>query len=165
MKEFMTSNFTYGIFCENDIRMHKNIKQLLPFYLDKMNDLDLDILSVGYLLPDKKIFNKDTQILFNLFEYHDEFVGAQMYILTRRKCEEYLQKYHMEYLIQCANMDKIFYYSCVDYNFTKQGKRSAVYPMLALEYISDNWKSSHGGDDITTYHCNCCKSNLNDDYL
>ena len=59
IKYFYETELEYGIFCEDDILIHKDLKQMLPTILDDFNKMNLDVLLLGYLLQFKLlILNK-----------------------------------------------------------------------------------------------------------
>jgi hypothetical protein len=163
MKIFLeTSDAEFGIFCENDIRLHKNIKKEIPYYLEKFQELNLEILLFGYLLTDKKT-ELSGKILSNIYDINS-VPGAQMYLLTRAKCEEFVKKYDINYLIASQyHPDK--YFTFPDMIFTKHGRKAAIYPMLAVEFISNDWQSWHSGPPAFGHQYTCMKNNLTNDYL
>jgi hypothetical protein len=165
MKMFLeTSKEEYGIFCENDIRIHKNFKKKIPFYLDKMEELDLDILRLGYFVRNQNYLDSLKKIVPEIYERNNFGIpGAQMYALTRKKCQHHVDKFNLQYLLNYFYGPKVYYYVDGDVTLVDDGKTALVYPMLALEYIQDNWISDHGDD--TQYQRDSCKFNLTDDYL
>jgi hypothetical protein len=163
MKMFLeTSKKEYGIFCENDIRMHKDIKNKLPYYLGKMKELNLEILRLGYFMLSENVSDLE-EVLPTI---HKEGIihsiyGAQMYVLNRSKCKEYIKKYTIDFFLKYFR-DPSRHYYYPDNTIVKDGNTGLVYPMLTVEYIPDNWKSEHGDD--TEYQTKSSKFNLTDDY-
>jgi hypothetical protein len=163
MKLFLQTDHQYGIFCENDIYLHKHIKAKIPYYIDKMQELNLEILLLGYLL-----YRKDVELKKELLPtiYDIRFVpGAQMYLLTRAKCEEFVNKYNINYLIN-LQYDFNRYAVYPDMIYTVFGKKAAVHPMLAVEYVKENWQPWHNSDmGALTHHKSCYEYNITNDYL
>jgi hypothetical protein len=165
MKMFLeTSDKEFGIFCENDIRIHKDIKSKIPYYLEKMKDLNLDILRLGYFIRNQTYLDSLKRIKEGIYEKTNLGIpGAQMYVLTRQKCQKHVEKFNLQYLLHFFYGPKVYYYVDGNVTLVDDGKSALIYPMLALEYIPDNWNSEHGDD--TEYQRDSCKFNLTGDYL
>jgi hypothetical protein len=158
-----TSDEEFAIFCENDIRIHRDIKKKLPDYLSEMKKFELDILRLGYFVRSGIYLTNLEHITPTIFKNRGflEIYGAQMYILTRAQCEKYVKKYTMQYFLANQFNPQVSYYP--DNTVVVDGNMAVVYPMLAIEYIPDDWVSEHG--DNTEYQRDSCKFNLTDDYL
>jgi len=144
LQKFIDSNERFGIMCEDDIFIHKDIKH-------KVNELlmlDFDIILLGYLYPNDHMIYK--HMIGNLYTYPNDLWGAQMYLITR------------EYAMYCLNNFKpdttpVF---SSDFTITKNGRRYIYYPMLAVEEIGFH---EHQGQH--QFHKNSHLININNNYL
>jgi GR25 family glycosyltransferase involved in LPS biosynthesis len=130
----------YGIFCENDIHIHKDFKLIIPKIITDFNLLNLDILLLGYLTPfivNKKHINfnlkRDTirKPIFSYHNYPDNLNGTQMYILSRKYAKYLIDKYYNNFADKTLYDDSIIFRS--DNIITKDGNRALLSPMLAVE--------------------------------
>jgi hypothetical protein len=150
----------YGIFCEDDTHIHKDLVNIMPKILNDFNILNLDILLLGYLIP--FIVNKDitdagyslkrkTKIkpIYSYHNYPDNLSGSQMYILSRNHAKTLLDKYYDNY----ADNNKTSFLS--DMVVTKEGNRALISPVLAVEESQPHRKNY--------FHNLCHKQHFNSD--
>ena len=155
---YNNSNKPYIIICEDDIMIHKNIKQILGKITIDFNIMELDILLLGYLLP-YKFDNKNTHYslkqsvysrsLYNYYTYPEYHSGTQMYMITKKYAKFIIDKYNNDFYLLFDKrhlMDKLF---------IKEGNRALVYPMIAIE--DKNQKDK--------YHKLCHKIHYNEWYI
>uniref|UniRef100_A0A6C0DJD3 Glycosyl transferase family 25 domain-containing protein n=1 Tax=viral metagenome TaxID=1070528 RepID=A0A6C0DJD3_9ZZZZ len=168
---YCNTNKEYGIFCEDDIFIHKNIKNYLPRICFDFNALNLDVLLLGYLLQDRVSnlppnFQKEFPIKFlndnkSPFIYHSfpEYLwGAQMYMLSRKHAKFLLDKYMKGYSELTIQNKDIVPFSA-DWTLTKDGNRALISPILVVEDNSSSY------DDIgqKSFHKQCFDSHYEDD--
>ena len=141
INNFYNSSLTFGIFCEDDILIHKDLIQMLPKILDDYTELELDVLLLGYLLPYKNLpdnshFQKQHvyNSIYTYNHYPDYLWGAQMYVLSKKNAKKILDKYYIEsgYANKTILNAELTPFSA-DWTITKDGKRSLIYPPLAIE--------------------------------
>ena len=134
---YYKSDKSYGIFCENDVHIHKQLIDILPKVLSDFNILNLDILLLGYLTNfvvneskekcgyslKKKTSKKP---IYTYHNYPDNLVGTQMYILNRKHAKYLIDKYYKNYADE--NSDFIS-----DIIITKDGNRALISPVLSVE--------------------------------
>jgi len=132
--EFYNTGKKYGILCEDDIYLRKTLKEDLPSIISTFEQLKLDILLLGYLLPYRlhNIINHHV-IPFTLkgntyHDYDDSLCGSQMYLISRQHAKCLIDMYHPDKFIKEYPKG-----NSVDYLITKQGNRAMLYPMLAVE--------------------------------
>lgn len=159
IKTFLESDAEFGIFTEDDILIRKGLKRLLPEVVAAYKRLDLEILLLGYLLnyrPVQVITPPEFSQLENYtyFNYHDELWGSQMYLLDRRTARKFLQNYTVELT---RNSQTPF---SPDWTLTKDGRRAAIYPMLAVE--AGEVATTHQGQ--AEFHRRCAEAQLDDNY-
>ena len=137
---YLKSDKPYGLFCENDIHIHKDFNIIFSKIMTDFNLLNLDILLLGYLTPfvvDKKHINfnlkRDTRRKppFSYHDYPDNLQGSQMYILSRKYAKNLLDKYYKDFADKTLYNDNIFFTS--ENIITKDGNRALISPVLAVE--------------------------------
>lgn len=161
IRKFVQSGEEIGIIGEDDIHLKKTFPDDILAVTEKFKKMQLDVLLLGYLI------NFDIRPYYNFqliekmdpysyHEYPDDLWGAQLYMISRKYGQYLLDKYNLEYLL--SNTDKNF---SSDWIITKDGKRAAIYPMLAIE-------EGNTASDIPMYmdyHSSCRNFNLTPDFL
>ena len=160
---FLNSNADYGIFCEDDVHIRRGISEIIPETIAKYERRNLEILMLGYLFPFKPVeltfyhepefYHQKLELIDeNLiyFNYIERLWGSQMYMLNRKTAERFLNIYTIEYAKQSLSNPNMAPFA-VDWTITKNGRRAAVYPMLAVEEKPVD--SSDYGQ--YTYHTKC----------
>jgi GR25 family glycosyltransferase involved in LPS biosynthesis len=136
-------NIDYGIFCEDDIYIRKDFKQLIPQIINDFKCLHLDVLLLGYLVTFKiqEYYNgfqlKDNNFKSDNFKYHnfpDDLWGTQMYMLSKENAKKILEKYSesSNYSIK-STLDSSLTPFSADWTITKDGNRALIMPCLAVE--------------------------------
>lgn len=155
----------YGVFCEDDIYLHKNLANDIPMLIEDFKEMDLDILLMGFLtlykIEDyfggfhiKHPFN-EKQRPHKYHNYPDDLWGAQMYMLSRKHAKTLLEKYYNGYAVQSLRSDLQLTPFCSDWTITKEGNRALVYPMYAVEDGKTHYE--HGGQN--NFHKDCSRVN------
>ena len=156
---YENSEKEYGIFCEDDVYIHKDFCKVVPDIITDFELMNLDVLLLGYL---SAFQIKSTCIGFDLktkhstYTYHnypDNLWGSQMYMLSKKHAKYLVDKYTVDYASQATQPFSS------DWTITKEGNRALIYPMLAVETADK--KSGHLGQDM--YHDTCKKCNYNPD--
>jgi GR25 family glycosyltransferase involved in LPS biosynthesis len=159
IKKFLNSDYEFGIFCEDDIYINKELINHLPNICDDFKKLNLDILLLGYLLSFKiNDYNPHFKLLHNnnnlsYYTYNDELWGTQMYMYSKKQAKYIVEKYNNDY----NNTEVPF---SADFILTKDGtNRALITPIMAIE---DN---SNVIDDYyqNEYHKNCFNCNFDKD--
>jgi hypothetical protein len=154
----------YGIFCEDDILIRKDFLTYLPQLVQDTREMKLDILLMGYLTNqiiqafpgfEEKIDNHVKDFPFKYHNYPEHIWGAQMYMIPRYHAKYLLEKYAPPYAeesltnrsLRCFNSD-----NCI----TKEGHRSILYPMIAVEdgktdYVDEGQQYFHKVCFATNY--------------
>jgi len=160
----MISDFYYntdkefGIFCEDDLYIHKELANKLPEIMLNFNYLELDVLLLGYLLhykleknvlyhnfPEKKSLQNNKTHESNktdvYYDYPNDVWGAQMYMLSRNSAKKILDKYSFPsgYADRTLNDNTLTPFSA-DWTITKDGNRALIFPMLAVEDNQSNYE-------------------------
>lgn len=162
-RRFLDSSSEYGIFCEDDIHIRRGMNEIIPEAIAKYERHNLEIMMLGYLFPFKPVelsfyhepefYHQKLDIIDeNLiyFTYIDRLWGSQMYMLNRATAKRFLTTYTLEYAMNTLTNQNITPFA-VDWTITKDGRRLAVYPLLALEERRGD--SGIYGQD--SYHIKC----------
>ena len=130
----------FGVFCEDDIYLHKDLKKVLKKILFDFKILNLDILLLSYLVPFK--ITKDTidfplkhtittSSIYKYHDYPDYIQGGKMYILSKTQAKTMLDKYYSNYAEKTIyDKNKIIF--SVDSTIIKEGNRALISPILAI---------------------------------
>jgi GR25 family glycosyltransferase involved in LPS biosynthesis len=156
------NNINYGIFCEDDIYIHKDFKEFIPQIIKDFQYLKLDVLLLGYLIPFIIKYNyinfevKDNNFNSNNFKYHNfpnELWGTQMYMLSKEYAKKILENYNelSNYSIRTLTDNSLTPFSA-DWTITKDGNRALIMPCLAVE---DNKKIYHNDPNQERFHKIC----------
>jgi GR25 family glycosyltransferase involved in LPS biosynthesis len=145
IQQFYNTNKPYGIFCEDDILIHKDFKQLLPRIIKDFDYLKLDVLLLGYLVTFKiseqnHIYGlKSTELTFDKefpYKYHEFYSnsiwGTQMYMLSRENAKKILDRYSVGYLEKKMLDDSLTPFSA-DWTIVKDGNRAVIFPLITVE--------------------------------
>lgn len=135
---YHNSNTKYAIICEDDIIIHKDIKDLIRKVMIDFDILKLDILLLSYMIP-YKITSSNIFCNFPLkkempykshykyYDYPNYISGTQMYMITKSYAKYILDTYKL-------NGDVFFDYPfTVDKTLIHVGNKALLYPMLAIE--------------------------------
>jgi GR25 family glycosyltransferase involved in LPS biosynthesis len=152
----------YVIVCEDDIMVSKHLPNDLPEIIETYEQLDLDVLLMGYLIPYKITDDnhyyplKERNYKYSYHGYPGDIWGSQMYMVSRKHAEILLQKYTVENAVNSSESSEPSEPSepfSPDWTLTKWGNRAVIYPMVALEEgdTKCNW------DSEIDYHQKCFK--------
>ena len=138
IRHFLRSENEFGVFCEDDIRIRRDLARTLPIAFDAYERIGLDVLLAGYLVA-YPVMSHDSgehrpvEPVFGFFDYHDQIWGSQMYILGRDGAARVLGAFAEPASVPAFSPD---------WTITKFGRRAIIYPMLAVEEGStqtDHW--------------------------
>jgi hypothetical protein len=154
---FYKSGKPYGVFCEDDVYIHVNFKDILENVIKNNNS---QIVLLGYLIhwhPSQSGVKINEVDGLEYYTYNNNLWGTQCYLLTREYAKELIDYYNIEWAIE--NNGKLPYSS--DWTITKKAiKRCLVYPPLAIEegvVNTDHYGQIH-------FHKLCTEYLMNDNY-
>jgi hypothetical protein len=167
--KFVTeSDKEYGIFCEDDIYIDKDLANDVPTLIEDFKAMNLDLLLLGFLayyrieshhygFHDKHVFTSENQRERprKYHNYPNDLWGAQMYMLSRTHAKALIDKYYDGYSVQSLNPELNLTPFCSDWAITKEGNRALVYPMYAVEDGKTHYE--HGGQ--FNFHQDCFRCN------
>ena len=148
---YETTTLPHCIVCEDDILISKNFKTDLPNIIQNFNQLKLDILLLGYLIP----FKIESNLYFKpktyqYLDYPNDLWGSQMYLVSRAYAKFLLEKYTIDYAI--SHLDEPY---SPDWVITKNGNKAILYPMVAVE--EGGTKTSN--ESQNNFHKRCFETN------
>lgn len=171
----------YAIFCEDDVMIHKDLKQILPLVLQDFKNLQLDVLLLGYLTnanfrnslgsesfsplhPDSKPLTTSTSFPRFYFTYPENQWGTQMYMLSRTQGLFLLSKYSEENLKKAREGKPIENWKefAADFSITKENKRALLFPMVGIEKSIKHL--NHLVQGHVDIHVHTFYDNITDDY-
>jgi hypothetical protein len=152
----------FGIFCENDVFIHKDLVNNLSKIIEDFKLLNLDVLLLGYLINFDVNHNyhnfhfksEDNNLNFKYYNYPNELWGAQMYMLSKNQAKYLIDKYTVEFANLTMDSNNILTPFSPDWTITKDGNRAIIYPMMAVE-------TSDKPEDY--FHHSCKNHNYNAD--
>ncbi len=161
---YYNTDYQYCIGCEDDIYVSKSFSTDITGIIEHFEELKLDILMLGYLLPFKidnessyhqgyfPILKRTDKYLYQ--EYPNDIWGSQMYLVSRSYAKQLLDKYTPEFAFKNPDIP----YN-PDWIITKVGKRALLNPMIAVEEGVN--LSDHIGQ--IDFHKRCFKCNYEED--
>jgi GR25 family glycosyltransferase involved in LPS biosynthesis len=157
IKEFyFNSEKDYGIICEDDIIIRKNLIEQMHFIVKNFKKMNLDLLLLGYLLNYK--FNSYESVNeehpFNYYSYPDSIWGAQMYMISKKQAHYLIKTYSPPYAELTLSNTNLKPFNS-DWIFTKEGKRALIYPLIAIE----DGKTKYDNQSQQTFHDECFNFN------
>ena len=166
---YHNDSIEFGIFCEDDIYLHKDLKKVFKKILFDFKILNLDILLLSYLIPFK--ISKDmvdfplkhsitTYSDYRYHDYSDSICGGQMYVLSKKQAKNILDKYYTDYAEKTINNKNMKIFS-VDLIITKEGNKALISPILA---IKDN-KTKYKDFEQQQFHSNCFNAHFNEQFI
>lgn len=164
LETFLHSDAEFGIFCEDDILLYKNIETYLPEIIAQFKRHNLNILLLSYLTTYKLLEQKVhphhqlQEPTFACLTYGDDTWGAHMYMLSKASAKQLHDTYTLDYAVRTLTDPHLAPFS-PDWTLTKDGKRALLYPMLGLEKGETN--TDHYGQ--ATFHRQCFETHFNSD--
>jgi len=162
---YQSSSKEFGVFCEDNIYLHKDLKEVLKKILFDFKILNLDILLLSYFVPfqitkDMSKFPLKCSINpssdYKYHDYPDDVWGAQMYILSKTQAKNILDKYYFDYAEKTINNKNMNIFS-VDKTITKEGNKALISPILA---VKDN-KTKYKDIEQRNFYNNCFQAHFN----
>jgi GR25 family glycosyltransferase involved in LPS biosynthesis len=148
---YYTTDAEIGVFCEDDILIHRDFVRLFPEIQTRFNELSLDVMCLGYLCENPIdtycnfpwLRDKTEAFLYRVLGYPDSLWGMQMYILRRSYVKYILDVYETVYAEASLKTAELTPFAA-DWTITKATqKRGLVFPLLVIE---DN---SCGADNVS----------------
>jgi Glycosyltransferase family 25 (LPS biosynthesis protein) len=166
LQTFLNSDADYGVFCEDDIRLRKNIAPLLPEVMLQFKRYNLEVLLLSCLcsyIP-VEVYAHES---FGVFEhpyvylsYTNNLWGAHMYMMDRKTAQRMLDTYNLDYAKRTLVDSSLIHFS-PDWTLTKDAvRKAAIYPMLSLEAGEVN--TDH--EFQVSFHRQCFQAHFSPDF-
>ncbi|MGH6689194.1 MAG: hypothetical protein ACREF4_00715 [Gammaproteobacteria bacterium] len=148
---------SHGILCEDDVYLRKTIGQDVPAIVDEFDARRLDVLLLGYLWPWKDTYASGDAGArpYRFYEYDEQLWGTQMYMLSRRQASHLVRTYTLDDALARSSTQPF----AADWIITKVGRRSRIYPMLAVE--EGHVETTHAGQ--IDFHRRCAEAQYDPD--
>ena len=153
IKAFLDGSADFGVFCEDDVYLRRDLKSSLQIAIDGYKRIKPDIMLLGYLTNYKGstwTIHPNHQLVeppFTFLSVYPELWGSQMFMLDRPSAQRLWEA--------CCEPSRVTGAFSVDWMITKFGKSVAIYPMLAVEegqIAGDHWGQIE-------FHRICCEEN------
>ncbi len=139
---FYATGKPYGLFCEDDVHIHKNLGRELPIILGEFNAMCLDILLLGYMTTHPiewwhagyPLVYDGTTAPYRYHRYPDNQWGIHLFMLSRKYAKELLDTYDATYAARAYRNPTTMVCCNPDWTLSKKTTQRALrYPMLAVE--------------------------------
>lgn len=166
---YKNTNDDFGIFCEDDIFVHRDLNDMLPYIIKDFAEFNLDIVLLGYLLSiklnntknflvrtEKKTYIGNFSVIggfkgrYNYHNYTKDVWGTQMYMITRKYAKYLIENFYFDYCKKSITDNTLPPFSA-DWIITKNGNRAILYPPVVTE---DN-KTVYEDGPQKTFHKLC----------
>ena len=149
--DFYDSGKPYGLFCEDDVHIHKNLGKELPIIIGEFNAMQLDILLLGYMTTKTvEWWQNEYQLVYDgrsaPYRYHrypqDQW-GIHLFMISRSYAKTLLETFGPDYAAKAYNNPNM---TCCnpDWTLSKHTQNRALrYPMMAVEDGKGNY-DHHG---------------------
>jgi GR25 family glycosyltransferase involved in LPS biosynthesis len=125
--KFYETGKPYGLFCEDDVHIHKNLGKELPIIMGEFNAMQLDILLLGYMTT-------NTIEWWNRYHrYPQDQWGIHLFMISRSYAKTLIEVYGPDYAAKSYKNTNMV---CCNPDWTLSKyteKRALRYPMLAVE--------------------------------
>lgn len=152
--DFYKSGKPYGLFCEDDVHLHKNLGKELPIIIGEFNAMQLDILLLGYMTTKTiewwqhsyPLVYDGNQSPYRYHRYPNEQWGIHLFMISRSYAKKLLDEYGPDYAAK-ANKDPTMTCYNPDWTLSKFTQHRALrYPMLAVEDGKGNYEHHGQGE-------------------
>jgi hypothetical protein len=142
IRAFLLTKKRYGLFCENDVCIHKDLVTQLPAVMETVDRTGVHIMLLGYMTTVKlgtwmhgyDLLHADATRTY--LTYPNDQWGVHLYMLTRAGAQHVLDLYDGGYAdLTLGHANASF---SPDWTISKIERRGLVYPMLAVEDGEDD---------------------------
>jgi GR25 family glycosyltransferase involved in LPS biosynthesis len=141
ISKFVESGKPYGLFCEDDVHIHKNLGKELPIIMGEFNAMKLDILLLGYMKTSPvewwqsgyPLVYDGVPAKYRYHRYPQDQWGIHLYMLSQSYAKTLLKEFGPDYAERAFNDSSL---TCCnpDWIISKYTQNRALrYPMMAVE--------------------------------
>jgi len=152
--KFYETGKPYGLFCEDDVHIHKNLGKELPIIMGEFNAMQLDILLLGYMTTKTIEWWQNGYPLvydgnpapYRYHRYPQDQWGIHLFMISRTYAKTLMEVYGPDY---AANAYKDPTLTCCnpDWTLSKHTQKRALrYPMVAVEDGKGNYEHLGQGE-------------------
>jgi len=147
ISDFYKSGKPYGLFCEDDVHIHKDLGKELPIIIGEFNAMQLDILLLGYMTTNViewwhagyPLVYDGREAPYRYHRYPQEQWGIHLFMISRSYAKTLLAVYGSDYAAKAyKNPDMV----CCNPDWTLSkytANRALRYPMMAVEDGKGNY--------------------------
>lgn len=145
--KFYETGKPYGLFCEDDVLLHKDLGKELPIIIGEFNAMQLDILLLGYMttktiewwMNGYNLIYDGNSAPYRYHRYPQDQWGIHLFMISRSYAKTLLEVYDSTYAAR-AYKDSSLTCCNPDWTLSKYSvKRALRYPMIALEDGKGNY--------------------------
>ena len=139
--KFFETGKPYGLFCEDDVHIHKDLGKELPIIMGEFNAMQLDILLLGYMTTKTiewwqhgypLVYDGKTAP-YRYHRYPQDQWGIHLFMISRSYAKTLLEVYGPDYAAKSYKNPNM---TCCnpDWTLSKYTQNRALrYPMMAVE--------------------------------
>ena len=139
--KFYATGKPYGLFCEDDVHLHKDLGKDLPIIMGEFNAMQLDVLLLGYMSTKTiewwqhgyPLVYDGAPATYRYHRYPQDQWGIHLFMISRSYAKTLLEVYDSEYAARAYANPEL---TCCNPDWTLSkytNKRALRYPMLAVE--------------------------------
>jgi len=139
--KFYETGKPFGLFCEDDVHIHKDLGKELPIIMGEFNAMKLDILLLGYMTTKTiewwqhnypLVYDGD-HVPYRYHRYPQDQWGIHLFMISRSYAKTLLEVYGPDYAAR-AHVDHTITCYNPDWTLSKHTQQRALrYPMMAVE--------------------------------
>lgn len=139
--KFYETGKPYGLFCEDDVNIHKDLGKELPIIMGEFNAMQLDILLLGYMTTKTiewwqagyPLVYDGAPAHYRYHRYPQDQWGIHLFMISRSYAKTLLAAYGPDYAARAHN-DPALTCCNPDWTLSKYTQQRALrYPMMAVE--------------------------------
>ena len=168
IQKFYDSGKQFGIFCEDDIFVNRTLPFHLPHIVSEANELDLDVLLLGYMkthriegwMAGHELVTAPKGRPYKYHRYPNDQWGVHLYMVSRAGARKILDTYAAESGYADLNVDDPEKSFSPDWTITKCPgiNRALISPMFAVEDGKDPYEH-YGHDGQYQFHMETTRFN------
>jgi len=144
---FYKTGKPYGLLCEDDVYLHKDLGKELPIIIGEFNAMQLDILLLGYMTTQTiewwqagyQLVYDGREAPYRYHRYPQEQWGIHLFMISRSYAKTLMEVYGPDY---AARSYKNPHMTCCNPDWTLSkytSNRALRYPMMAVEDGKGNY--------------------------
>jgi hypothetical protein len=152
--KFYDTGKSYGLFCEDDVHIHKDLGKELPIIMGEFNAMQLDILLLGYMTTKTvEWWQHGYQLVYDgnsaPYRYHrypQEQWGIHLFMISRSYAKTLLDTYGPDYAEKSYHEPSL---TCCNPDWTLSKltmNRALRFPMMAVEDGKGNYEHHGQGE-------------------